>query len=301
MEARLVKRKAVASCLRCSICCGILNEATTVSVCLHTFCKSCITKKIVEEDIDNCPQCDTYLGGDPLEKLRMDNSLQKIREIIFPLNSYKPKLCINPKPSSQSVLNSNTTAKSDARKDELSSVSMNFVESATVKELHNQLTYQSPQAKEIEPWDHQNPSDLLITGKDSSILSLGCSSYVSGQGVDCQTSSSGPSPIWFSLVSSSEMNGSPPLPQVPLRFLNTKNGNAPVHLIKKYLVRKLNLSSEAEVEITLIGQVIGDHCCLKDLLQLWLRTRPQAKRIGEDSAKDAVMPLVYTRKACFDY
>uniref|UniRef100_A0A7N0USZ6 RING-type domain-containing protein n=1 Tax=Kalanchoe fedtschenkoi TaxID=63787 RepID=A0A7N0USZ6_KALFE len=278
METRLVKKNAVASCLSCSICLGLLNEATTVSVCLHTFCKSCITKKIVEEDISNCPQCNTYLGGDPLEKLRMDNSLQKIRATLFPLNSYKPEVHDKSKLTCQSALSANAAPKSNAKKGKLSSGSMHFFESGTVK---NQLISHIQQVKEIEPRDHQNHSDVPVTG----------------QGDDYRSCSSGPSPIWFSLISSTEENGSPPLPQIPLCYLNTKNGNAPVQLVKKYLVRKLNLSSEAEVEITLIGEVLGDHCCLKDLLQLWLRTRPQGKRIGQDSAKDAVMPLVYSRKA----
>uniref|UniRef100_A0A7N1A4U0 RING-type domain-containing protein n=1 Tax=Kalanchoe fedtschenkoi TaxID=63787 RepID=A0A7N1A4U0_KALFE len=133
MEPRLVRRKAVASCLSCSICRGTLNEATTVSVCLHSFCKSCITKKIVEEDVSNCPQCNTYLGGDPLEKLRVDNSLQKIRATIFPSKSYKPKFCHKSKLTCQSDPIANASPKSNTKKGELSNASMHFVESATVK------------------------------------------------------------------------------------------------------------------------------------------------------------------------
>ena len=38
------------------ICSGYLVDATTVTECLHTFCKSCIVKHL--EDNINCPECE---------------------------------------------------------------------------------------------------------------------------------------------------------------------------------------------------------------------------------------------------
>ncbi|KAJ8452504.1 hypothetical protein Cgig2_000093 [Carnegiea gigantea] len=54
-------------------------------------------------------------------------------------------------------------------------------------------------------------------------------------------------PIWFSLVASEDPEGGEPLPQVPSAFLRIKDGNMPVSHIQKYIVKKLDLASEAEV------------------------------------------------------
>ncbi|XP_027365543.1 E3 ubiquitin protein ligase DRIP2-like isoform X2 [Abrus precatorius] len=55
------------------------------------------------------------------------------------------------------------------------------------------------------------------------------------------------SPIWFSLVASEDQKGDVPLPQISACYLRIKDGTVPVSFIQKYLVKKLNLASEAEV------------------------------------------------------
>ncbi|XP_020967631.1 E3 ubiquitin protein ligase DRIP1-like [Arachis ipaensis] len=48
------------------------------------ICKKCIHHKIIEEELEHCPVCDLDLGPKPLEKLRHDESMQSIRNTIFP-------------------------------------------------------------------------------------------------------------------------------------------------------------------------------------------------------------------------
>lgn len=65
-----VKRETVVACMTCPLCDKLLRDATTISECLHTFCRKCIYEKITEDEIESCPVCDIDLGGTPLEKLR---------------------------------------------------------------------------------------------------------------------------------------------------------------------------------------------------------------------------------------
>ncbi|XP_056386187.1 polycomb group RING finger protein 5 isoform X2 [Hyla sarda] len=67
--------------LTCYICKGYLIKPTTVTECLHTFCKSCIVQHF--EESNDCPKCGIQVHEtNPLEMLRLDNTLE---EIIFKL------------------------------------------------------------------------------------------------------------------------------------------------------------------------------------------------------------------------
>ncbi|CAH8385780.1 unnamed protein product [Eruca vesicaria subsp. sativa] len=83
MVSNKVKRDAVVACMTCPLCDNLLRDATTISECLHTFCRKCIYEKITEDEIECCPVCDIDLGGAPLEKLRPDHILQDLRAKIF--------------------------------------------------------------------------------------------------------------------------------------------------------------------------------------------------------------------------
>uniref|UniRef100_A0A9I9CP87 RING-type domain-containing protein n=1 Tax=Cucumis melo TaxID=3656 RepID=A0A9I9CP87_CUCME len=78
-------------CLTCPLCHNLFTNATTISECLHTFCRDCISEKIAEEELEGCPICNTNLGGVPLEKLRADHTMDDLREKIFPCKVRKEK------------------------------------------------------------------------------------------------------------------------------------------------------------------------------------------------------------------
>ncbi|KAI4329715.1 hypothetical protein MLD38_028068 [Melastoma candidum] len=84
-----VRGDKIASFLTCPLCHKLLREATTISECLHSFCRKCIYEKIQEEELHYCPVCDIHLGSVPLEKLRPDHNLQDVRSRIFPVNGKK--------------------------------------------------------------------------------------------------------------------------------------------------------------------------------------------------------------------
>ncbi|KAI8561164.1 hypothetical protein RHMOL_Rhmol04G0316400 [Rhododendron molle] len=106
-------------------------------------------------------------------------------------------------------------------------------------------------------------------------------------------------PIWFSLVASDSQEGDAPLPQIPSCYLRIKNANLPVSFIQKYIVKKLNLYSEAEVEITMQGHLVPPDLQLRNLIELWSRRAPKSETIKTAvgrSAEDFVMVLCYGRK-----
>ncbi|KAL8530395.1 hypothetical protein ACS0TY_007435 [Phlomoides rotata] len=105
-------------------------------------------------------------------------------------------------------------------------------------------------------------------------------------------------PIWFSLVSDEQEGDAQSLPQITSRYLRVKDGNMPISYIQKYLMVKLDLSSEDEVEIKCMGQTLIPTLTLSNLYDLWLQTTTNERvtvTIGS-SAKDFLMVLGYARK-----
>ncbi|KAL0699420.1 hypothetical protein Bca4012_055542 [Brassica carinata] len=76
------------ACFTCPICNNLYDRATTISECLHTFCRRCIEDKLVVENLKACPVCNVDLGVAPLDKLRSDNTWDELRLKVF---RQKPK------------------------------------------------------------------------------------------------------------------------------------------------------------------------------------------------------------------
>ncbi|XP_014057950.1 polycomb group RING finger protein 6 [Salmo salar] len=65
------------SYIRCTLCCGILIDSTTITECLHTFCKSCIVKHFFYSN--RCPNCSIVVHQtQPLYNIKPDRQLQDI-------------------------------------------------------------------------------------------------------------------------------------------------------------------------------------------------------------------------------
>ncbi|XP_076467377.1 polycomb group RING finger protein 1-like [Babylonia areolata] len=61
----------------CGICHGYLFEATTITECMHSFCKSCIVRHL--ERSLQCPTCRVLIHPtDPFVNMRLDRLLQDI-------------------------------------------------------------------------------------------------------------------------------------------------------------------------------------------------------------------------------
>ncbi|XVF31100.1 hypothetical protein REPUB_Repub16aG0116500 [Reevesia pubescens] len=472
-----VKREILESCMTCPLCNKLLKEATTISLCLHTFCRKCIYEKLSDEGIDCCPVCDIELGILPVDKLRPDHNLHDIRAKIFPFKRRKVRapevmpstlppakrkerslsslVVSTPKVPIQSGLTGRRT-KATARKrvaafrgcsfsaeeplkkedfaednpsgscspDSLNKISQSKRQVKEAGERFFMIIHKfelcskialsilktSPSSLNLQNFSSAQPSSEQRSNEDtddvemmegkadlwtplnclveaanrkSSKLAQGlaasktephngpdCHSYVPetkadpepptvpdgtlcipkskskehGQNSIVQHEQNGTnlitrpvkrrrlhaaaqkkaaaseeqaafarvmldalgakrnrknSPIWFSLVASEDQVGHTSLPQISACYLRIKDGKMPVSFIQKYLVKKLDLTSESEVEIICRDQRVLPTLQLHDLVDLWFRTASTAKKVPASvgsSAKDFVMVLYYCRK-----
>lgn len=74
---RKIRLKTVNAHITCFLCKGYLIDATTITECLHTFCKSCIVKYL--DDHNNCPKCHLVIHqSHPLNYISHDRTMQDI-------------------------------------------------------------------------------------------------------------------------------------------------------------------------------------------------------------------------------
>lgn len=440
-QAVKVKRARLEACMTCPLCNKLLKEATTISLCLHTFCRKCIYEKLSDEEVDSCPVCDIDLGCLPVEKLRPDHNLQDIRAKVFPLKRRKinapevtpsvplpvkrkerslSSLVVNtPKvpmqtgltgrrtkavarraaalrgcsfaagepikredsaedhslssssPESQNKIARNkmqdsstaepssgqkanketenvvtegkgdlwtplnclveaanrtktsksntqglTVAKSEPRNvaDSEPHMPESKIEAESRDALDNQSYMPKSKTKEPEQTKLKNNSNgaSLLPGpvkrrrlrvanrnraaSSSGELSTSAQVILDASGANHNRRNS---PIWFSLVAFEDGKGDASLPQISACYLRIKDGKMPVSFIQKYLVKKLDLTSETEVQILCRGQPVLPTVQLQNLVDLWFRTASTSKKVPASvgsSAKDFVMVLSYRRK-----
>ncbi|XP_057860513.1 E3 ubiquitin protein ligase DRIP2 isoform X1 [Cryptomeria japonica] len=123
-------------------------------------------------------------------------------------------------------------------------------------------------------------------------------------------------PVWFALLASETQAGDNALPQIPKCYLKVKDGNVPVSYVKKYLVKKLDLKNESEVEITCCGQPIVPSLSLYSLVEFWIQYAASSDRLSSlqemdheraesrfnsesrsPTAEEFMMVLIYARKS----
>ncbi|KAL1294643.1 E3 ubiquitin protein ligase DRIP2-like [Arachis ipaensis] len=442
-QAVKLNRAKLEACLTCPLCNKLFNNATTISECLHTFCRGCIDKKLIDEQLKHCPVCNADLGCSPLDKLRTDHSLQDLRNKILPEEGKKigktPKNCVKRKKKSLSSLEANATGakaatperevsapsqpdcsspkpekvEEDVRKDEKQPRRIGILDEVSTKltarrakvvarkkyllkeltsscepdkvtgdqrkenddrfqlEISNDSSkarVQNPSKPDssqqivpnkipidnVESWQEaldlceplnsiveaarKNKSCSKSTMQEHAVIPSVKSSDNDGQpkvengdenesnrsrssdtkgrklkfsedlNVPVQQqvitsngeSNRGFGPVWFSLVASEVNEESAKLPKITPSYLRVKDGSLLVSHIKMYIVKKLGLVSESEVEISLQGKPVLPCMQLQNLVELWLQTKPLNEKIQThvgSSAKDFVMVLSYHRKS----
>ncbi|KAK9291590.1 hypothetical protein L1049_019539 [Liquidambar formosana] len=111
--------------------------------------------------------------------------------------------------------------------------------------------------------------------------------------------------LWFILRSSINRYGEA-LPQIPKAYIRVKDENVTVFLVKKYLVRKLGLSNEAEIDVSCMGQKLLHSQTLKHVRDaVWLPRLVESLNSTtalcenpHDSSINHLMSLHYGRR-CF--
>ncbi|CAM5151510.1 unnamed protein product [Natator depressus] len=78
-----VKMKELNEHIVCCLCAGYFIDATTITECLHTFCKSCIVKYL--QTSKYCPMCNTKIHEtQPLLNLKLDRVMQDVLYKLVP-------------------------------------------------------------------------------------------------------------------------------------------------------------------------------------------------------------------------
>ncbi|XP_033885755.3 polycomb group RING finger protein 6-like isoform X4 [Acipenser ruthenus] len=76
-DERTIPLSEMSPYIRCTICTGYFIDATTITECLHTFCKSCIVKHFFYSN--RCPKCNVVVHQtQPLYNIRLDRQLQDL-------------------------------------------------------------------------------------------------------------------------------------------------------------------------------------------------------------------------------
>ncbi|XP_076914922.1 E3 ubiquitin protein ligase DRIP1-like [Bidens hawaiensis] len=105
-------------------------------------------------------------------------------------------------------------------------------------------------------------------------------------------------PIWFHLIPSEEQEGEP-LGQIEGSFVRLKDCNITVSVIQKFVMNKLKLGSEHEIELRCMGQPLVPTLSLGNLMDMWLQKQPTSQKIAVivgSSAKEYMMEISYARK-----
>ncbi|KAJ4873311.1 putative E3 ubiquitin protein ligase DRIPH [Raphanus sativus] len=160
MTVLKAKRQDMKACFTCPICNNLYDRATTISECLHTFCRRCIEDKLVVENLKACPVCNVDLGVAPLDKLRGDNTWDELRIKVF---KQKPKRKKTSLPSSLAAVASprvstspesatpDAPLESEKLEEEMEAVSLNQSLSAQVSNFRRRVR------KNLAPKRNENP------------------------------------------------------------------------------------------------------------------------------------------------
>ncbi|KAL3511490.1 hypothetical protein ACH5RR_030891 [Cinchona calisaya] len=104
--------------------------------------------------------------------------------------------------------------------------------------------------------------------------------------------------IWFMLRAAQNQAKEPFLPQISKSFLRIKDGGMTMLLVIKYLVNKLKLKSESEVEIRCRGQQVEPFLTLHHVRDnIWIGPNDVVTLLPDSSTADHIMVLHYGRSA----
>ncbi|CAA3022032.1 Hypothetical predicted protein [Olea europaea subsp. europaea] len=103
--------------------------------------------------------------------------------------------------------------------------------------------------------------------------------------------------IWFMLQASQNQSKEPFLPQISRSYLRIKDGNMTIQFVIKYLVNKLRLESESEIEITCRRQKLQPFLTLQNVRDNMWRPVEMVTLLPDSSTTDHIMVLHYGRRS----
>ncbi|KAL1565354.1 protein LAX PANICLE 2-like isoform X1 [Salvia divinorum] len=90
--------------------------------------------------------------------------------------------------------------------------------------------------------------------------------------------------VWFMLQASHNQKREPFLPQISKSYLRIKDGRMTIRVVIKYLVNKLSLENESEIEIRCKGQRLSPMLTLQHVMPSGLRDGKQVQESTDNAA-----------------
>lgn len=120
-------------------------------------------------------------------------------------------------------------------------------------------------------------------------------------------SSRGHPGVWFSLQAASSHDNEHDATPMQKTYMRIRDGQTPISVLKKYLVCKLGLSSETEVDISCRGNLLLSNCTLQHVRdKIWCTDEVEhgdtlgfrSTRSHPSHPKECIMALHYQRHSC---
>uniref|UniRef100_A0A0D9W066 RING-type domain-containing protein n=1 Tax=Leersia perrieri TaxID=77586 RepID=A0A0D9W066_9ORYZ len=338
-DVLVVKCAGVAACLTCPLCRRLLRDATTISECLHTFCRKCIHEEFDNKESCCCPTCNIDLGCAPLEKLRVDHSIQFVRSKIFPFKRKKVKDPEVMSPAASPIKRKERSLSSLTIPAPQVSIQKCLTKRRTKASclrnlsLHSTLRGSKDASKKLGGW--KPLGSQLKLGKDkkslkSSLKDSNKTKNKTGDPDDGTPDSQAKARDHFTryrptakrtgskkllMLKSKKKSFKAKQPSKKRRFralwfyllaafdqdTNFTTATCKVFEDQKYLVQKLNLSRETEVEVLCGGKVVSQGMTLLDLADCWLEKGPKGRmRSSVGSPATGFMVTVFYRRPDVD-
>ncbi|KAL8519983.1 hypothetical protein ACS0TY_010787 [Phlomoides rotata] len=140
---------------------------------------------------------------------------------------------------------------------------------------------------------------MIPISSSSSLIGSGPFFQIDGPSVDFRVIQPPRRPhsgIWFMLQASQNQEKEPLLPQISKSYLRIKDGKMTIRLVIKYLVSKLSLENESEIEIRCKGQRLLPFLTLQHVRDnIWSSPRDFITLLPNSSTTHHIMVLHYAR------
>ncbi|KAK7282373.1 hypothetical protein RIF29_11082 [Crotalaria pallida] len=261
-------------------------------------CKKFVEDQITEVGIESCHVCEVDRGSDPLKKMRPEDTLQSLRDIIFSEDKKTVEATqVDSTPSMTKGLGEETMS--------LSSFSSTYKSSSRPSEdsqegvvLEGQDSPKTSSSSTLKL--NASSSKKKIKSSQEKELARGGSSQSSHQEQGAaKTKPLEDGSIWIAVKASENQEGVPLPPITPTCYMKIKGGNLKISGIRKYVQNKLGLESEEEIEIKCMNETLPLTMEIRDVYQSWLNSKSWNEIIvatDGSSAEDFVMIINYGRK-----
>ncbi|KAJ8528021.1 hypothetical protein K7X08_015472 [Anisodus acutangulus] len=324
-----LKLNEVLKCFCCMLCSKLFEEATTIDLCLHTFCKKCIYQAVQQTKC--CPQCKEDLGSSPEEHLKDDEKIQFLltgkgqleseandvkqgagtskppgsnnqfedQEISGEKFHHKPedaeKEHTLDRMSSQESSAFPTTASAIKVACSVSKTDAGIGKSKTedkIKEHKKKKRSKNRRAPKLTPGETSKTEEKKADIGPHDIHKDEDAKDRESSTPEKQVLDEKPKEIssfWFTFVPLKGDKRGRRLPAIDKSYVHLKDSSIPVFGIQMYIAQKLKMNDHTEVDVVCCGEKLKGDMTLKDIQLIWMLNLPNSGRRKRNWDKKELM------------